>query len=1220
MLILHIGVFRGFAAKNKLITKAYKHFQLERSKVANENIPLEILTDWRTSKNTWLLDDDKDDKLRHKLKIIMNRVSRIMGLNVHGLYNSEPMQVVNYGIGGHNTPHYDFFFEDPNPEELSDVNQGGATVFPRIGAAVWPSKGSAAFWYNLHKNGKRDLLTLHGGCPVLHGTKWSIIGNKWIDDINQVFKRPYLGPMTILPLLFLILIQSIKSDVYSSIAHLTTVFNADREIVAQLEKYIENDEANTALLRKYVDAFNRIQGSADADEIIGNPISAYRFIKRLTENWENVEQLLTDNSWQNLIQQIHNTLEDVEMPQKDDLQGAARGILRLQETYQLDASDLARGNISGIQSSIGLTTRDCIYLGKCSLKYELFDLAIEWYDHALHTSREETIPSVNREKLTLYLKKAIKKSTAIMCQYFQHNVAWQTGSEYPYIFVYDQKDFQHTFKELITDQSHTELEKLKILKRAKKKYKLGLEVIVDEETANYYALCRGEQLRNDSDEKNLNCYLSDRRDASFYINPIKVEVHSHDPLIITFHDVIYESEINFITEFSKPYLERSEVLAKNGEREEIDTRISQTTWMFDDWGDEQTLEKLKIIIDRVSRITGLNVYGHHNSEPLQVVNYGIGGHYIPHTDYLFYDQSPEQLANVDPRDYEFGGRLATLMFYLSDVPRGGATVFPRIGATVWPKKGSAAFWYNIHKHGVADARTLHGGCPVLLGSKWSMYLCFCLQTNGSVNYPKHLNCLVTLVQQTSDVYSSNARLTNIFNVEREIVAQLEKYIEKAEAKTALLRKYIDAFNRIQGSADADEIIGNPISAYRFIKRLTENWENVEQLLTDNSWKNLIQQIQTIRQCIQMPQKEDLEGAAIALLRLQETYQLDASDLANGNISGIQSSVGLTTQDCIYLGQHSSRRKLFDLAIEWYEHALHALHMSGEETNTQEIKLYLEEAIKAVEFPIKLKLDIKQNLTKQKHNLFAGPELLYDEEIANYYALCRGEQLRKNSEEANLNCYLSDRGDASFYINPIKVEVNSHDPLILTFHDVIYESEYNYIKKFSKPLLRRSKIGDSFGDSSLGISKFRTSQNAWLSDDEKDDQIRRHFKTIMDRLSRVTGLNIHGENNSEALQVANYGIGGHYTPHLDCLFTDRDLNELSDVKRGGATVFPLIGAAVWPRKGSAVFWYNILRNGEEDHLTLHAGCPVLLGSKWIGNKWIHELNQVFNRPCSLNPKE
>ena len=38
-----------------------------------------------------------------------------------------------------------------------------------------------------------------------------------------------------------------------------------------------------------------------------------------------------------------------------------------------------------------------------------------------------------------------------------------------------------------------------------------------------------------------------------------------------------------------------------------------------------------------------------------------------------------------------------------------------------------------------------------------------------------------------------------------------------------------------------------------------------------------------------------------------------------------------------------------------------------------------------------------------------------------------------------------------------------------------------------------------------------------------------MENIFDRAGQITGLNM---NSSEELQVGNYGIGGHYLPHLD----------------------------------------------------------------------------------------
>ncbi len=118
-----------------------------------------------------------------------------------------------------------------------------------------------------------------------------------------------------------------------------------------------------------------------------------------------------------------------------------------------------------------------------------------------------------------------------------------------------------------------------------------------------------------------------------------------------------------------------------------------------------------------------------------------------------------------------------------------------------------------------------------------------------------------------------------------------------------------------------------------------------------------------------------------------------------------------------------------------------------------------------------------------------------------------------------------------------------------------------------------------------------------------------------------------------LQVVNYGIGGHYEPHHD--YAENPIKSygeqrgnriatviyyLTDVQAGGYTVFVDLGVKLRPVKGSCAVWYNLKRNGSGNDMTTHAGCPVLVGNKWVANKWFHEGGQQFKRPCSLNSFE
>jgi prolyl 4-hydroxylase len=194
------------------------------------------------------------------------------------------------------------------------------------------------------------------------------------------------------------------------------------------------------------------------------------------------------------------------------------------------------------------------------------------------------------------------------------------------------------------------------------------------------------------------------------------------PRMYLFPRFLSPEQAQHVVELAKARLAPSVLAFKKGDTQDNtkDVRTSSGTFIsrFED-----KAGVLAHVEDKIAKLTGLPVS---HGEPFNVLRYDHGQHYDSHYDVF----SPEEYG---PQSSQ---RLATVLFYLTDVEEGGETVFPLEGkdglsrlATInykscdmglkyKPKAGDALLFWSIHPNGTFDKHALHGGCAVVKGQKW----------------------------------------------------------------------------------------------------------------------------------------------------------------------------------------------------------------------------------------------------------------------------------------------------------------------------------------------------------------------------------------------------------------------------------------------------------------------------------------------------------------------
>ena len=172
------------------------------------------------------------------------------------------------------------------------------------------------------------------------------------------------------------------------------------------------------------------------------------------------------------------------------------------------------------------------------------------------------------------------------------------------------------------------------------------------------------------------------------------------------------------------------------------------------------------------------------------------------------------------------------------------------------------------------------------------------------------------------------------------------------------------------------------------------------------------------------------------------------------------------------------------------------------------------------------------------------------------------------------------------------------PKPVVIENFLSENERIHIKQEAKSKLQVSTV-----DKDRRVDEqIRKSETAWLS--TEDPIVRRVVERCVSRTDRPI-------ENCEQLQVLRYKEGGHYNPHQDVFYQDKNkrlytfIIALNDEYEGGETAFPVINEKYKLNAGDALFFHTLDNYGLDTSDALHGGQPVESGEKWVCNLWVHK---------------
>ncbi|XP_016534787.1 prolyl 4-hydroxylase subunit alpha-3 isoform X2 [Poecilia formosa] len=190
-----------------------------------------------------------------------------------------------------------------------------------------------------------------------------------------------------------------EGEMYTSLQNVRQAIDVERKLIDYLRMYIDSEQQRLEDIKRFharvSDLHSELyKGPAAAT---ANPLVAFTLVKRLHSEWLNV---VYSNEAQENVQNLRSRYkeEEAHLPKVEDLRGAAKGLMRLQDVYSLQVSSLVEGRFQRASGggvidvcspavSVSLSGDDCFLVGKVAYEQEDYYHSVQWLEESVRLFR-----------------------------------------------------------------------------------------------------------------------------------------------------------------------------------------------------------------------------------------------------------------------------------------------------------------------------------------------------------------------------------------------------------------------------------------------------------------------------------------------------------------------------------------------------------------------------------------------------------------------------------------------------------------------------------------------------------------------------------------------------------------------------------------------------------------------------------------------------------------